>query len=174
MGMDVYVEVEVRHKGRWWNHVVSFACTHCERFAPRECHYCRGTKKLARWNTRNYFVFAMLGVGAMCDLVAPIAPIRGLPQDVSPEVRGMAYETLEDDEGDFLSLGDHSRSWLSLRELLDYNWEAEIMDADDPPARPLRAWAGDFYTEFVPALKKLCEDKGKTPDDVRIVFGFDG
>jgi hypothetical protein len=52
-----------------------------------------------------------------------IAEPRGLPNDMSPELQRIAKgETSEDD---YRWLGDHSRSWLTLRELFEFDYLQE-------------------------------------------------
>jgi len=74
------------------------------------------------WYGRDYDVFAILanvrnGYGfAGCDTGDGFIPIdmpRGLPEDVSPEVRA---------EAEAWGLDGHSHSWITLRELLEYDW----------------------------------------------------
>jgi len=73
---------------------------------------------------RNRYLFAILS--------KTIAPCRGLPEDVSPEVA--AVERLCHDDGVF----DHS--WLGLDELLAFDWKGPIIQMTgmvDPEAAPL-------------------------------------
>ena len=74
------------------------------------------------YRDRNYRLFAILadvrnGYGfAGCDTgerLIPIAEPRGLPEDVSDLVRA---------ESDYLGGDGHSHSWLTLAELLTYDW----------------------------------------------------
>jgi hypothetical protein len=91
------------------------------------CYYIR--KYHQNWyNGRNYNLFAMLAdvrngrgfagvqTGAGFN---PIAEPRGLPDDVTP---GHYDEEVEDFVGGF-NFGDHSFSHLTLKELLDYDWD---------------------------------------------------
>jgi len=66
---------------------------------------------------RNYAWFALLA-GVRGHLDPMIAPDRGLPKDVSPEV--LRQSTQIDDDG-------HSHSWVTLRELLEYDWNNHII-----------------------------------------------
>lgn len=74
------------------------------------------------YHDRNYDLFAILagvrnGRGfAGCDTgdgFVPISEPRGLPEDLSPQVRAEAERW----DGD-----GHSHSWLTVQELLDYDW----------------------------------------------------
>lgn len=102
------------------------------RLSYRECWY----------HSRNYYVFGVLA--GVRGHGPAISQPRGLP------TLGRASQILADE----MWLGDHSFSWLTLRELLTYRWNAKE--------------ARDFVSEFLPELKKLGD-----PDKIRIVFGFD-
>ncbi len=74
---------------------------------------------------RNYNLFSILanvrnGVGfAGCETgqgFVPIAMPKGLPDDVSPQIKI---------QSDGWGCDGHSHSWLTLRELLDYDWEGQ-------------------------------------------------
>jgi len=81
-------------------------------------------KKREEWDSgRNYRLFAILagvrnGVGFAGVVtgtpVQPVAEPRGLPEDFVAEMKNECHE------GTWM--GGHSQSWLSLRELLDYDW----------------------------------------------------
>lgn len=75
------------------------------------------------YNGRNYDLFAILadvrnGYGfAGIDTgegFIPIAEPKGLPYDVSKEIK---------DESDSWSVDGHSHSWFTVKELKDYNWD---------------------------------------------------
>lgn len=63
-------------------------------------------------NVRNGYGFAGVPTGAG---FVPISMPKGLPNDMSTELVNQ-----QDDCG---TLGDHSHSWLTVKELLDYNWD---------------------------------------------------
>lgn len=109
---------------------------------PEDCYWCRGTGREPGYRNRNYDVFAMLagvrnGRGfAGCDLgdgFVPVAEPRGLPGDMSEPLRKLFHDAKEADGDEFDALydkakadfgafpGEHTPSWLSLRELLDYD-----------------------------------------------------
>ena len=114
----------------------------------KKCYWCRGTGKRKEqfFHDRNYSVFAILasvrnGIGFAGvdtgDGFIPIAEPRGLPPDLSFELRrhlkreeeGMeedekATADMNDDEfaRDYISLGDHSQTWLLLSEVLACDW----------------------------------------------------
>lgn len=149
---------------------------------------------------RNYWTFGILanvrnGSGfAGVDMGDPLTPIsepRGLPDDMSTETKSAV-------EHDEIWLGDHSFSWLTLRELLDYPYDGLMVErgmVDKKTAAAFRAtgkppeeWCGDTTAkewvrlEWQRPLREAAKLFGKIietisplgdPDSVRIVFGFD-
>lgn len=80
------------------------------------------------YNGRNYNLFAMLadvrnGSGFAGVQTGVGFEPRGLPDDVTP---GHYDETADDYVGGF-NYGDHSFSYLTLKELLDYDWTQTTM-----------------------------------------------
>jgi len=144
MGTDIHPVVEVRVDGKW------------ERWA-------RATARLD--SNRNYWSFAVLadvrnGHGFAGhytgEPVVPIASPRGIPKD-SPETHEW--------------LGDHSWSYVTLTELLALNMDSPVGTAEG--AKPLREIA-PLLVQWIEDLRYLpSKHDGITPDDVRVVFGFD-
>jgi hypothetical protein len=101
-----------------------------------------------RWPVqRNYYLFTVLaGVRAYEHAHDQVYPVRGLPDDVSPEV----MEHVE-----AWRIDSHDHSWLTLRELYD-----ERVAASEP-----RGWA-----VWLRALTDIAEGN---LDNVRVVFFFD-
>lgn len=120
-----------------------------------------GMEPQGRWkNTiydgRNYVLFSILaGVRDAWDIV-PIAEPKDLPDDFHFE--GQAFEVV----------GDHSYSWLTLQEIMDYNWD-QILDADNE-LLSYRSLCSDFCEQAIPKMIALADGDWET---VRIVFGFD-
>lgn len=119
MGCDIHFYVEKREGDKWisadkwtpdkWSEDGSLAVDYDDRF----------------YRSRNYDLFAMLadvrnGVGfAGCDTgdgFNPIATPKGLPDDVSPEVKK--------ESGDY-GVDGHSHSYLTLSELEAYDWHGQ-------------------------------------------------
>ena len=156
---------------------------------------------------RNYWAFAVLadvrnGYGfAGFDRGDPITPIslpRGLPDDLSQELRAPPDP---DDDGYPSTqkwLGNHSFSWLTLQELLDYDLNAPMIlrgmvssesarryrETGEPP-RSSVGWTrqpgferiewqepirdhASLVVDLIDSLRGLGD-----PEHVRIVFGFD-
>ena len=114
MGCDIHLRVQHRAGVVWF---------YSEKQVPDK--YREGQTTHERWyDGRNYRLFAMLadvrnGVGfAGVDTgnrFNPIAEQRGLPEGID------AYIGKTNDDYEFW-FGDHSFSWLTLTELLEYDW----------------------------------------------------
>lgn len=170
MGCDIHTAIEVRNGDGW----------HLEQreVFPDDFHEGRFTTDPFDW--RNYGLFGFLADVRNYSRVPPISETRGLPDDLSPE--------LEDQDDDAPWLGDHSFSWLSVAELLAFDYDqdfedrritkqtgpnswdgAALADVGDGKHVTYREFLGEGYFEQLEILKTF----GRNPSDVRIVFGFD-
>lgn len=115
------------------------------------CYSCKGTKVIYPqiYHDRNYDVFGVLadvrnGTGFAGvdtgDGFEPISEPRGLPVDLSEEVLAALARNGQDATGEYVGgseededdwsdatekcgwLGEHSFSWVTLREVLEYDW----------------------------------------------------
>jgi hypothetical protein len=103
---------------------------------------------------RNYTLF-----GVLCGVrsgIKPIAYPKGLPAGND----GGAYRTKAFSYGDISNYGYHTPSWLSIREIMDYEGFQTNCDLLEP-----LLW---FMATWIPEVLKY----GK-PEDLRIVFCFD-
>lgn len=81
----------------------------------------------ASYGARNYSVFAALAdVRNYQSQIAPITQPRGIPEDASPDTKTEHARWTSD---------AHSASWLTLAEVLAYNW------GEVPHASEFWAWA---------------------------------
>src|SRR5262249_46209472 len=119
MGCDIHFYVEKQVNGAWYS---------ADKWAPNEDAGDEGEPILALayknrfYSDRNYNLFGILanvrnGSGfAGCDTgdgFVPISEPRGIPDDVSKEVKAEADRW----DGD-----GHSHSWLTVTELMAYDW----------------------------------------------------
>lgn len=127
MGTDIHLAVERRMNGKW--HRVHPPVEARDPWLVEQAAkddddgYYRKRSEVVWYEDRNYKCFSILadvrnGFGvAGCDTgdgFIPISKPRGIPDDLSDELRSEdPYEW---------DLGDHSFSWLTLQELLDYDW----------------------------------------------------
>lgn len=139
------------------------------------------------YDNRDYDVFAILadvrngrgfaGIKTGEGFV-PISEPKDLPIDVSEEVKK---------ESDYWGGDGHSHSYLTLKELLTYDWHGQTTKKEGMVTKiSYYEAARDFVDEVIPALKKLVhtskQDSGfpfleklteEQTEDVRIVFWFD-
>ena len=117
MGTDIHLCVEMRDPFDVWHSLDHWSTDEYDEPGQQSVSYEN------RWYThRDYDVFAILAdvrngrgfAGIVTgDGFVPISADRGVPDDMSPEVR--AYH----EHG---GLGDHSFSHLTLRDLVEYDW----------------------------------------------------
>ncbi len=120
---------------------------------------------LVPFDWRSYGMYAFLASVNNYSAIKPISEARGLPDDAPPTVT----------EDGIHCLGSHSHSWLSVDELLAFDYDQPIEDRRFGP-RSVEPGQGkttvyrDFLKEaFFDDLEKL-----RTCGAERIVFGFDG
>lgn len=159
MSTDITDLVEVRRDGRW-----QFASDPFPSDDPG-----RGATWPAFGDVRDYGLFGFLADVRNYSMVPTIAEPRGLPDDVSEEIR----QEWDDDS----DIGGNNASWLSLTELLAFDYDQEFEERSDghgtlPEGRGVRTTVrkllGDWYFERLALLGGL-----GAPEDVRLVFWFD-
>jgi hypothetical protein len=152
MGTDIWMYAEKREAASW---------KPC--FPLKTNEYGNPEMTTVYRNGRNYELFRILadverltnqGFGSIC------AP-RGLPDDLSPELR-ILTEFMEElaREG---AVYAHNYSWLLLRELLEFAWKEK-----KHKGHTLAEYCSVFVRRTIPLLQRY-----GGPDDVRIVFWFD-
>lgn len=113
MGCDIHMNVEVRRNGRW---------TFVEPPVVHEPWNRDPAGRKTWWGDRSYITFAVLaGVRADDGDPAPIDQPRGYPDDVDSETMISADPSPRGQDH-----GDHSASWLTLDEVLAYDWDQEF------------------------------------------------
>jgi len=163
MGCDIHSHIEVREGGKW---LEKTNCLPPDSFRP-------DTPRSEPFDWRSYSIFAFLAWVRNYDHCEPISEPRGVPDDMSPWVKE-SYETWDSD--------GHNHSWLSLKELLDFDydktfWNRRVMKNNNW-ASLAEEWEGKiisyrdnlmrWYFDELEAMEKLWK-----PEDVRIVFWFD-
>lgn len=106
--------------------------------------------------TRNYVFYAVLAGVRNYWNITPISAPKGLPEDVGMMSKGQA----EDDGPD-----GHTHSWLTYKELSDYDWlsttsDFMVIDKIDM-----------FFKALMGEMRFLAGEYGG--ENVRIVFWFD-
>lgn len=143
MGTDIHMIVEKRGPRGWERVEESMGCWRCDKGSgPRhddECYYCDGTGRAPlAFRERSYDTFAVLanvrnGTGfAGCvtsEKFTPISDPRGLPSDRTALKRKW-------------ELGDHSFSWVTLGELLSYDWDRRVVQYGVVSENEFKEWDG--------------------------------
>jgi hypothetical protein len=111
MGADLHMHVEVYRGDTGW--------VRAEEMVPNDLHEHfpddEPAMERADWfHGRNYVLFGMLGYDRGRVGIEPIVAPRGLPSDVSDEVKAHSDE---------YGVDGHSHSWLTLRELMCVDWQ---------------------------------------------------
>lgn len=123
-----------------------------------------------RWNhernitvDRWYNLFGVLaGVRNYVNAI-PIAEPKGLPKDI---------DYITEDHFEVWIYNAHSMSWLTLRELQEYDWEQEFLDGRDGFKKVKAKDCINLDFEYViKKMEQLAETFGV--DGVRVVFWFD-
>jgi hypothetical protein len=131
-----------------------------------------GTKGHEAFYGRDYSLFAFLAGVRNYAECTPICPQKDLPRDIvdgayiDPKY-GFDYHYVIDGKPTYI--GDHSYSWLTLRELLNFNYDQWFSDEREKMYRTYRDFlAGSDLWRVIDVMKGLGE-----PENVRVVFGFD-
>lgn len=160
MGCDIHSYVEIQICGIWERSDAAV-------FGPPEW------PEAGPFGWRSYAVYGFLAGVRNYSCAPVLAGDRGLPRDVSDQVRN-AYAVW--------GWEVHSVSWVSLRELLDYDYDQEFEDrrvtcggdggALAEPGEGRRVTLRDFLgAAYFADLEKLATLG--PPEHVRVVFWFD-
>lgn len=105
---------------------------------------------------RNYVAFSFFAGVRNSSEIKPISKPRGIPEDASKTAL-KSFKKWGDDA--------HTPSWLSLEELMAFNYDKKVFDTTDPRHGTYRDFLeADFFSD----LEKM-KEKGVE----RIVFWFD-
>lgn len=162
MGCDIHMAVEVRRGGVWERALppVESRDPQMVEWAAGDdagTYYAKQAETVWYWR-RSYNLFAVLanvrnGYGfagtPTGNEVIPISEPRGLPDDMSAGVRRLLEDTPDHDEDD-IWLGDHSHSWLTLDEVLAYDWDQAKMTTGVVSAKDFAARI-EKYGNQIPA-----------------------
>lgn len=145
MGCDIHMQVQ-RRVGEAWETVSALPrrpCSWCkgrghyEGRPKDQCYSCKGDGgETGPYDDRNYTVFSVLANVRNDGYVKPIAEPRGLPEGLAEELP----EDPNDEDKDLMPLGDHSFSWMTLRELAEHDWKQPREDEGFVDADKFKAW----------------------------------
>ncbi len=111
---------------------------------------------------QDYLMYGVLADVRNDHGATPISNRKGIPKDVDI---GILLEYQRDRD----SLGIFGASYLTLRELIEFDYEKTFLDIRHEPntTHTYRERLGDLFFTHIEELKQL-----GNPDDVRIVFWF--
>jgi hypothetical protein len=148
VGTDIHPYAEVRRDGAW--HLVT------DKVFPTGFDPAVGIPYRSEpFRERDYDMFGLLAGVRNRGYFTPIAPRRGLPDDVSAQV--CAEMSRYSDPRD--------ATWTTLAELLAYDYGQDVPDGGAATVRDL---IDPWFFAQLDALATLGE-----PDDVRVVMWFD-
>lgn len=186
MGTDIHIAAEFYRNGSW--NLADIPLTQDRNY--------RAFAVLA--NVRNGYGFGGFSTG---EPLVPISEPRGLPDDISLGLRTKLEKKYEDDEdAEHFWLGDQSFSWVTLKELLEYDLDGPVTvrgyvtreaaqryreTGEIPRSSAASTWTHQAGLEqiewqvpiresawLIPRLIEEIRDLG-SPENVRLVFGFD-
>lgn len=112
------------------------------------------------WNDRDYDMFSILADVRSTGDYTSIAPLRGLPDDMSIMLSTYAHERVSGGYG-------RSPSWLTLAEILAFDWDQHVKLEGYAHASHLHEWVRAGRREAgipPPDLFELAEVKERWPD----------
>lgn len=112
---------------------------------------------------RNYDLFAILANQRNSENMPYICDPRGLPEDVSPEIRlQIKYSEV------------HSTTWFTAKELLEYNWN-QLFEYEDETMDGEKIIESVNYMEcgsvFLDIIKRMVGRNNSS--DIRVIITFD-
>lgn len=174
MGCDIHMVVQVRHRdedGReWWRTELPPAWWPRDQWDVKRIAECTAALPDARaaatlaynlrdwYDGRDYTLFGILA-NVRNPTDDAIAPGRGLPDQFQVDENGR-HETWPAREP---WMGEHSFTWVTWREVMAYPW-------DDPRHA---GECGHWRQTIMPAFDRYLTERNLSPDDLRLVMGFD-
>lgn len=166
MGCDIHSFAERKRNGKWEKVGEHFSLGEWEK------EYYKKEKNDSPFDWRSYSMFAFLADVRNYDHCEPISEPKGLPKDISDEVK--------DEYGEGWDY--HSASFLTAKELLDFDYDkvfwnrrvtknnngASLAEEGEGTNVTYRENLGEFFFTHLKELEEL-----GNPDEVRIVFWFD-
>ncbi len=112
------------------------------------------------YNGRNYALFTILAGVRTREPFMPISPRKGVSNDASYLFKSWIEEYGPD---------GHSASWLTLKELQDFNWDQEVVSHY---GNTYREASGNFQ-DTIEYMEEIRKERNLTSEDVRFCFFFD-
>lgn len=194
MGADIHIFTERKVDGKW----VSVPNIKGREDSSWGTFFAKKDKFFAPFNWRNYGVFGFLADVRNYSCSEVICEPKGFPDDSEVLNQPVEQNDVYGNSNDIVTLRNelddsdyHSKSWLTLKELLDFDYEKTFWDR-----RISRTTHNEFGGSFTDGAALANEGEGKTityrdhlgesffkdletlktfgnPEDVRIIFYFD-
>lgn len=156
MGTDIDSFIEIRQPDGTWKHATGLGLTCEDQWDDPD----------EPFGGRNYSLFGFLAdVRNRAESPVIMEP-RGLPADVSPDVRKVHGPDL-DVSSPYDWYGYYGVSWLTVAELLAYDYDQTFHDVEEDQDTTVRDFLGEWYFDRLAELAQL-----GPPEDVRVVFFF--
>ena len=162
MGCDIHFFVEHRKNDKWE------AVKEPSNF---ESHF----GFVEEWSFgRDYDLFSLLAHVRRNDLPLIGGSIKKLPNDLSDDVIcGLQL----DKDVDYYPASYHTHNWLTLTEILNFNWNALYKDGIPEWVENFKGEQYTYADRFDYFIKEIVEPMkvlDNNPDNIRCVYGFDG
>ncbi|MCW6598890.1 hypothetical protein [Yersinia ruckeri] len=140
------------------------------------------------FNYQDYEMYALVAnVRNFYHEIIPLDNIRGLPLDVSEEIKELYYGVENEKPEGFVGFGWEPRSeplidrgrWgtpthFTIQELLDYpHYDRELVSTPDRPVEPGTTLRMELKPHFFTTLEAFKNWSEYTPDNVRVIMSFD-
>jgi len=89
------------------------------------------------------------------------------------KTEGVNYHQEEENGGEKVWLGEHSHTWFTLTELLEFNWDQTIIVGIEGNTKTYKELVGDTFFDFLIELKGYTEQEEISTDLIRFIIGFD-
>ena len=163
MGCDIHSYCEVKKNGRWKQVHAFFEADDYEikyfEADDYEIKYYDVYHTDHPFVDRSYYLFSFLADVRRTSDVPLICERRGFPSDASDSLKKIYNNKLNQS-------GCHSESYLSLKELLEFDYEQKFEHNNQ--IITARAHLPERYFSTINQMRKLAE-----PENVRVVFWFD-
>lgn len=190
MGADIHIFTERKENGKW----IGVPNIEGREDSSWGTFYCKKDKFFAPFNWRSYAVFGFLADVRNYSHSEVICEPKGFPDDSEVLNQPVEQNDVYGNSSEIVTLKDeledtdyHSRGWLTLKELLDFDYDKTFWDRRVMKQTSHNVWNGAALAE---------EGEGKTityrehldvgffndletlksfgnPEDVRIIFYFD-
>lgn len=167
MGCDIHSFAERKLNGKWLKVEEGFI-----ELSEDHKRIYKKEKGNEPFDWRSYSMFAFLANVRNFDCCEPISEPKGWPEDSvfldSMYERNDIYEDEPMTNKQDIESYAHSWSYLTLKELLDFDYDKTFWDKREEEITSYREKLGREFFKQLEELKQLGE-----PEDVRVVFWFD-